>query len=291
VPPVSWLLWNVDLSEARMTNGSSDRVLLVDNGSLEPKSTLQLRELAAALAKRLGCRVDPTSLAHSSKVAAEALGGTPAELFEAAIDRSLVEGVEDIVVVPLFIGPSHAVIRVLPALLAERKKNFPGLRYAVAPPLFTKGDRRLAEILADHVQELIGDGERPRVAIVDHGSPNSAVTEVRDAIAAEVRELLGSSVNDVVPCSMERREEAEYDFNEPLLATLLARPEWSRGPTIVGMLFIGAGRHAGPDGDVAQICRAAAGGSDVVRISKLLGEHPKLIEILADRARSGMAAL
>src|SRR5215217_1687465 len=104
----------------------SSRVLLMDNGSLEPQSTLQLRRLASALADRLECRVDPVSLAHSAKIPAETLDGRPAELFEAAVDRGWREGVNDFLVLPLFVGPSHAVIRHVPALLAERAKTWRG---------------------------------------------------------------------------------------------------------------------------------------------------------------------
>ena len=83
-------------------------MLLVDNGSLEPESTLQLRRLAAELDRRLDCRVDPVSLAHSAKISADALEGRRAELFEAALDRGWREGVREFVILPLFVGPSHA---------------------------------------------------------------------------------------------------------------------------------------------------------------------------------------
>lgn len=265
----------------------SRRVLLVDNGSLEPASTLQLRRLAAELETRIGGRVEPVSLAHSEKIAAAELEGRPVELFEAALDRGIAEGVRECVVLPLFVGPSHAVTRHVPALIAERKKQFPELRVAMAEPLFVAGETRLAEILAAHIRELIVVvGERPRVAIVDHGSPNRAVTEVRDAVAAQVRAMLGDAVVEVAASSMERRPGAEFEFNEPLLANLLRRPEWRTGPVVVGMLFIAPGRHAGPDGDVAEICRAARGGGQGIRLTRLLGEHPLLGEILADRVRA-----
>lgn len=265
----------------------TDRVLLVDNGSLEPESTLRLREIASALALRLKCIVEPTSLAHSGKIPRERLNGDAAELFEAALDRVLAEGAESVVVVPVFIGPSHAVVRVLPSIVGERKTWFPSRRFAIAAPLYREGDLRLAEILADHVRESAGaSAPLPRIAVVDHGSPNAAVTHVRNAVAAELRVLLGKGVADVQPCSMERREGAEYDFNEPLLAKLLEKPDWSNGPTLVAMLFLFPGRHAGPEGDVAQICRAAVPTSSAVRMTKLLGQHPRLLEILEDRALS-----
>lgn len=257
----------------------------MDNGSLEPESTLQLRRLAAELDARLLCRVDPVSLAHSAKIPSDVLNGRPAELFEAALDRGWREGVNDFLVVPLFVGPSHAIMRHVPAILAERKKKSSSFRGRVTPPLFVPGDDRVARILVDHVREQIVPGERPRVAIVDHGSPNSEVTEVRNAVAARVREMLGDAVLEVRPCSMERREGVEYDFNEPVLASLLAKPGWKTEPLVIGMLFIAPGRHAGENGDVFQICQAARDGNIAgVKFTRLLGQHPLLMDILADRA-------
>jgi sirohydrochlorin ferrochelatase len=263
----------------------SERVLLMDNGSLEPESTLQLRRLAAELEIRLERRVDAVSLAHSAKIPPAVLNRRPAELFEAALDRGWREGVKDFLVLPLFVGPSYALTRHVPALLAERRKRSSSFRARLVSPLFTAGETRLAQILADHVREQIVAGERPRVAIVDHGSPNSGVTDVRDLVTNQVRDLLGETVLEVEGCSMERRDGAEYDFNDPLLASLLARPGWKDDPVVLGMLFIAPGRHAGREGDVAQICRGARNGGEAgLKLTRLLGEHPLLLDILVDRA-------
>lgn len=280
---------------------SPRRVLLMDNGSLEPASTLQLRAIARALAERLGWpgAVFPVSLAHSEKIPVESLEGRPAELFTAALDRGLREGIGEFVVVPQFVGPSHALTRHVPAALAERKKKFPALRATVTPPLFAPGELRLGEMLAEHVREQLGSGgERPRVAVVDHGSPASAVAEARDRVTAQVRALLGDAVGEVAACSMERQPGAAFAFNEPLIEALLTRPEWRSGPLIVAMLFIAPGRHAGRDGDVARIVRAARGkkggegdteAADV-RFTRLLGQNPRIVEILADRVRAAVGA-
>ena len=262
-------------------------MLLVDNGSLEPESTLQLRRLAAELDRRLDCRVDPVSLAHSAKISADALEGRRAELFEAALDRGWREGVREFVILPLFVGPSHALVRHMPGLLAEGSKRSSLYRWRIASPLFAPGDKRLAEIMVDHVRGQLLCGERPRVAIVDHGSPNAEVTAVRNAVAAEVKEMLGDAVVAVEPCSMERREGSEFDFNDPLLASLLTKSEWRTSSVIAALLFIAPGRHAGPNGDVAQICRTSqAGESTKIMLTPVLGQHPLLLDILVDRAAS-----
>jgi hypothetical protein len=126
------------------------------------------------------------------------------------------------------------------------------------------------------------------VAMVDHGSPVLELGTVRNMLAIEVGELLGKTY-EVTPCSMERREGAEFDFNEPLLEGLLEWKGWDSGDVIVAMQFLQPGRHAGPAGDVAKICRAAEARAPGLRthITALVGESPLLVEILADRLRDG----
>jgi sirohydrochlorin ferrochelatase len=265
---------------------NSRRVLLLDNGSLEPASTRQLRELAAALAARVGHAVEPVSLAHSARIPPDKLDGRPAELFGAALERCGREGVTDLAVVPLFVGPSHALTRVVPALMAERRKTFPRMRVRVAGPLQEAGETRLGGVVAELVREKILGGERPRVAVVDHGSPVRAVSEARDAIVAQVRALLGEAVAEVAACSMERRPGAEHDGNGPRLETLLAAPEWRSGPLVVALLFVAPGRHAGAEGDVVKICRRARGGLAEVAFTRVLGRHPRIVELLAERCRA-----
>jgi hypothetical protein len=267
------------------------RVLLLDNGSLEPASTRQLRELAQALAVRIGGTVEPVSLAHSAKISAGELDGRPAELFEAALGRCGREGVMELVVVPLYVGPSHALTRVVPAMIAAQRALTAQMRVKVAGPLQEAEETRLGEILAECVREKIGAGERPRVAVVDHGSPSRAVIDARNFVTDQVRVLLGDAVAEVAAASMERRAGAEFDFNEPLLETLLARPEWRAGPLIVALLFVAPGRHAGPGGDVEEICRRARGSLDGVSFTRVLGQHPRLIEILVDRIQAAVRAL
>jgi hypothetical protein len=87
---------------------------------------------------------------------------------------------------------------------------------------------------------------------------------------------------------MERREGSAYDFCEPLLARLLGQPRWNTGEVTVAMQFLLPGRHAGPAGDVATICREAettSSGALRTTMTGLVGEHPLLVDILADRWR------
>ncbi len=260
---------------------------LLDNGSLAPASVLRLREIARELARRIGAPVAPVSLLHSTGIAAEALGGVPAEIFESALLRRAAAGEGEFLVVPLFFGPSRALTVYLPERVQALRSRCPGLRVRLAPPLFAADDRRLARILADQVRAVGGGG---RVALVDHGSPVPEVAAVRETLAGQLRRELGGETV-VAGCCMERRPEAEYDFNGPRLADLLGQEGWRDAAVTVAQQFLLPGRHAGPDGDVAAICRRAASVHPRLhtRLTPLVGEHPQLVDVLADRWLAGRA--
>jgi len=276
--------------------------ILLDNGSLAPAATLALRGLAARLSTRLGLTVEPVSLLHSSGIAAEKLGGQPAEIIVPALERRLAAGQSEFVIVPLFFGPSRALTDYLPENLTRLRTRFPALQVRLAPPLHAANDGRLAQILADNVTAVLDAAASRasslpqetavRVALVDHGSPVAAVTAVRDELASQLATLLGPRVEAVAPCSMERRPEPAYDFNDPLLAKLLDSPPWSESRVIVALQFLAPGRHAGPEGDVAKICALAQTAHPALRTqsTSLVGTHPLLVEILADRWRAALAA-
>jgi sirohydrochlorin ferrochelatase len=268
-------------------------VLLVDNGSLEPAAVLRLRALADALGGRLGRTVEPVSILHADRVPAAQLGGRAAEVLEPALRRRLEAGVSDFVLVPLFIGPTRALSEFVPLAVERLRPEFPAFKLRVAEPLHGAGDDLLARILADQSMVVLpvdsATAGKVRVAVVDHGSPVRAVAAVRDQVAAQLAVRLRGRVAEVAPCSMERRPGSEYDFNEPLLGHLLATAPWNQGQVVVAHLFLLPGRHAGPGGDIAQICQAAekaSGGNLRITRTGLLGDHPLLLDVLHDRARS-----
>lgn len=271
---------------------ASPLTLLVDNGSLQPAATLALRELATKLGARLGESVEPVSLLHSSGIDPKLLDGKSAEILFPALERRLAGGRSDFIVVPLFFGPSQALTVYLPENIERVREKFPGLRVTVAPHLHASNDDRLARILADQVRHELSasnTGAGPvHVALVDHGSPVASVTAVRNELSAQLATQLGSGATVVAPCSMERRPEPAYDFCNPLLSQLLATSPWSESRVIVAMQFLLPGRHAGPDGDVAEICRQAEASHPKLRtqLTKLVAEHPLLVDILADRWRA-----
>ncbi len=266
------------------------RVFLVDNGSLRPSATLNLRRVAAALTEHTGTPVEAASLLHSNKVPAEDLDGEAARTLGPAATRAAKEGADDIVILPFFFGPSRALTGYLPERMGTLQERFPHVRVRVAQPLFRQEaqvDLRLAEILRDGVVETMPAEEKPAVVLVDHGSPIPEVTAVRNILAGQLSVLLNGHAARVAPASMERRDGDEYRFNEPLLENILDRPGFRDGPVVVSMLFLSPGRHAGDDGDVATICREARERNPGLRtaMTRLAGEHDTIVELLAERLK------
>lgn len=269
-------------------------VLLVDNGSLEPAATLALRSVAARLAVAAGCAVRPVSLLHSSAIAPALLGGHPAEILEPALRALAADGNLEVVVLPLFFGPSAALLDYVPGRVRHLRETWPGLRVRVAPCLVDAaqtGDQRVAIMLAERVRATAAENNFgwPAVAVVDHGTPQRAVNTVRELVAGQMREALGDFTRAVAGCSMERRPGPEFAFNEPLLGALLETKDFSTGEIIIARLFLQPGRHAGPGGDVEQICRAATARHPGMKIAltEPLGSHPGLIPILVERLEEG----
>ena len=270
--------------------------LITDNGSYRPEATLSLRSLAKRLSEKVGHHIHPVSLLHSTKISPDKLDGVPAETFEPFIEKKREEGFHRFLVTPMFFGPSAAIKEYMPQRVEEHiTTNWPELEVLIAPcvvePL-DDSDTRMAQILVD---QILATRDRegldsPAVAMVDHGAPRIKVTEVRNHLAAQVQRLLPKDeFPRVTPCSMERRDGEAYAFNEPLLEKVIGS-EGFQDEVIVSMLFASPGRHAGPGGDVAQICEEAAESHKNLRwhMTDLVAGHDGIIEILADRFQQGL---
>jgi len=267
-------------------------VLLVDNGSSRAASTLNLRRLAAALGERVGEEVHPVSLLHASKVSASELGGRPADTFEPFLRRQVARGVRDFLVLPLFFGRSGALTGFVPEKAEAVRSELGPFDLRLSDVLYPlpEGEPRLVQILHDNVLKT-GDAEAvapSRVVLVDHGSPLPQVTEVRRALAADLRERFGAGtvVDEAV---MERREGSEYDFNGELLEDVLRglAEEQRERQVVLAMLFLSAGKHAGTGGDIEQICGRVEADYPGFRAlpTPLVGSHPGLVDILESRYR------
>ena len=271
-------------------------VLLVDNGSHRAESTLSLRRIASALGKKADDQVHPVSLLHSTKVDPAELDGEPAQIFEPFLKRRLEEGVFSFLIVPFFFGHSAAIYEYLPQRVREMRASWPDLEVRVAPPMVQLDhaeDVEVAEILAELVMKTVAERglETPAVTLVDHGTPRVAVNRVRNHLAGQMRVVLESKVAVLEPSSMERREGAEYDFNEPLLENLLGQAGFDR-EVVLAMLFSSPGRHAGPGGDIARICEAAEARHEELRTfrSDLFATHPRVVDLLLRRLEEGLAS-
>ncbi|MEX1211337.1 MAG: CbiX/SirB N-terminal domain-containing protein [Balneolaceae bacterium] len=271
----------------------SRKIFLTDNGSLRPAATLNLRRVARLLSGKTGHRVEPVSLLHSSKVSPDKLDGIPAQTVGPTIREAASQGITDFVILPFFFGPSRAISDYLPRRVGQMREEIPDLRVRVAKPLVdleSPTDLRIARILRDQLMACSPKEGPASVILVDHGSPEPAVTAIRNVLAGQLSVLLDNSVR-VVPAAMERRDGSEYDFAGPLLEDLLGRTDTWPMPVTLSMLFLSPGRHAGPDGDVAAICRAAEerhpGLSTVM--SGLVGEHDAVVDVLADRLEKVLA--
>ena len=257
----------------------STRIILVDNGSYEPETTLSLRKLAGNVSELIGQTVQAVSVLHSQKVDATKLENQPALIFSDAVSAAQHDGVTDLIVLPLFIGPSRAITEFLPEQF--KLNSGPKMKMHIAATLYGS-DGILRKILID---QLVASGWKKgqgTILLCDHGSPAIEVTQVRNHLASEMRSELQLTSDELIACSMERRPGDEYAFNEPLLETALKK---AQGECVILMQFLLPGRHAGADGDVEQICKQHAPSGLKWKRSQLIGVHPELPSLLAMRYR------
>lgn len=268
-----------------MNESEQADILLVDNGSRRAASTLALRVIARALGDRVGRVVQPVSLQHADRVPASELDGQPALVLPRFLRERLEAGQRNFIVLPLFFGPSRALSGFIPEQVTALTAEFGAIRLHQAEVLcpLPRGEQLLADIVADNVAGL---GPADRVVVVDHGSPIPEVTAVRSWVAQALASRLpgAPAVEEAV---MERREASDYDFNGELLTERLGK---LNGRIVLAMLFLLPGRHAGPGGDIAEICAAAEQASPGLQVtpSPLVGEHPLLLNILQARLKDAL---
>lgn len=264
-------------------------ILLIDNGSKRPAATLYLRQIAESLQQQTGKAIHPVSLQHADAIDAAELDGTPANVLKAFVAEQLQQGECEFILLPLFFGRSRALTSFVPDVMQELQEEYGAFEYSLRQVLYPMpdGDPGLVDILYDNAvqaAELNGTNVR-NVVLVDHGSPVQRVTAVRNHLAQQLRQRFADEVS-LDEAVMERREGAEYDFNGPLLSDWLdEQAEKGIHSIIVLMQFLLPGRHAGPGGDVVEICDNAMQkhpGLQIV-ISPLIGEHPGIIEMLSSR--------
>jgi len=256
-PPrlLQWLLrslvarvWRLLVALYRRWRFAGANVVLIDNGSLRPGSTLGMRRIASLLATRVGAPVRVLSVRFSDRIDAAKLNGERAQVVSPATLQGRV------LVAPMFLGPSEAIGKDV----AQHMRAV-GSTGRILPPL-VRADETFADCLVTaclaRAALALRLSEPFRVVLVDHGSPVRAVSDMRRALAARLRLFLGARAAVVVDCSMERRPGPEFAFNEPLLENVFDLGGLDSGPVAVLPAFLFAGNHAGPGGDVQAILHA-----------------------------------
>jgi hypothetical protein len=225
---------------------------------------------------------------HSHKVDVKKLNNVPGVSMDSFFQSNKSANETELAFIPMFLGPSLAITDWLASKLHKWKGRDLGKRFAIADTIYRKGDNRIALALHDLVVKKIPSEFRNRayIILVDHGTPLPAVNQVREEVGFQLKGLLLESVSGFSTACMERRSGKEYDFNGPLLEDLLHQI-YSRGErsVILAQLFLTPGRHAGPGGDIASICKPFEElGMKILR-TPTLGDHPLMLEILVERFR------
>lgn len=262
-------------------------VALIDNGSLEPEAHRVLRSVAAQVSARAGMAVEAVSWKHSDRIPPSRLEPTAWTLAR-WYRRRHAEGKRDFLFVPFFLSTQGAIASALRRDLARLEAELGPARVRFSPGLADTG--ALAPILADRVRSAAAalGLRQPRVLLVDHGGPSRASAALRDAAAAALRAELGAEASIVAAASMESPAGDEFAFNRPLFAEQLGRGAFAGGPVLAAPLFLSPGRHAGPDGDLARLARAAEAAHPglSVHFTELVGTHPRTSEALGDALKS-----
>ena len=267
-------------------------VFLVDNGSVKQASYFNLKRIAGELSQRIGQAVTAAPLLHANKIPPDNPGGEKVEILEDLLRKAYLRGDREWCLLPLFFGPSGAIVDYLPRRLRLLAKLHPGFFCKLLHPLYrneSNGGSELVQIIGELTESVIAEHrlQNPALILVDHGSPRREVTLVRNVLAKGLARALEGRVRLTLASSLERRSGPKWDFNEPLLKRALDRQSVRRGDAVIAQMFIGPGRHAGPGGDIPRICAEAERRHAELKTyrTQLVGEHPKLIDLLEIRWR------
>jgi sirohydrochlorin ferrochelatase len=186
------------------------------------------------------------------------------------VRAALARGEREFVFVPFFISAQGAIGSALRSDLEKLQRELGEFSFTFTSGLAASG--ALGRIVAARVLATSASNalQNPPVIVVDHGGPSPESAALRDAIAREIGASAAASMEGIHP---------------PLLADELRRPEYADRDVVIALLFLAPGRHAGANGDVAQICRASPARC---HLTALVGDHPMAIEILAAALRAAL---
>lgn len=264
-------------------------ILLSDNGSVREHASRQLRKLAEQLSDRSGYIIHPVSLKHADRISADKLDGKPAQIFQPFIREQLAQGESEFIFLPLFFGETKALTSFVADEIKLLKQQFGEFKFDIAEVIYPlpAGEELLTQIIYEHIQSTTKQNNLPmsNIVLVDHGSPNPRVTEVRKHLAKTVQNMLPDECL-LEQAVMERREDKQYDFNGMLLRDwLLKKITEGEHSAVVILMFFLPGRHAGEGGDIVDICYSVMTEYPgfKISISPLITEHSGFISILLKR--------
>ena len=287
-------------------------IALIDNGSLEPAATINLRTVAAQISVQAAVNVQPVSWKHSDRVPAGRLDDEPAWTLEPWLQAQLAAGHTQFLFIPFFISAQGAIGSALRGDLEKLQATAAAttpFTFAFTGGLASAG--ALPPIVAARVRETVdlASLEFPPVIVVDHGGPSPASAELRNHVAAEVAKLLNPEPDEfmaprrtddegldlrptrfvVAAASMEGEAHAH---NRPLLAEQLRAPGFSSGSVVIALLFLSPGRHAGFGGDIAHICAAAEAEDAELQcdLTDLVGTHPLAVDALTEALQTALSS-
>lgn len=260
---------------------------LIDNGSLEPAATYNLRGVAESLSAATGVKVHPVSWKHSDRIAPDALRGECAQTLAKFIRMHVAGGEREFVFVPFFISAQGAIGSALRSDLEKLQRELAATPFGFT---FTDGlaaGGEIVRIVAERIREtiLVNSLLTPPVVVVDHGGPSAASATLRDELARGLSKELGTEIGYLAAASMEGE-------HPPLLADVLVRSEFTARYVVIAPLFLSPGRHAGPAGDIPRICReVATAGGNMTRyhFTGLVGTHPWAATALAAALRTTLS--
>ena len=257
-------------------------VALVDNGSLEPAAHRTLRGVATALSTRTGINVHPVSWKHSDRIREPEPGQVHAWTMAPFLRAMVALGQREFVFIPYFISPQGAIGSALFRDLEKLQRELGDFDFTFTDGLAARGV--LPAIVADRVRSCIKANEliTPPLIVVDHGGPSAESAALRDTLGAQIGGVLKDETARVAVTSMEGE-------HPPLLSDALRDEAFARGDVVVAPLFLSPGRHAGPNGDLARICRAAA--APRTHLTDLVGTHPLVVDSFADALRTTLSTL
>lgn len=283
-------------------------VALIDNGSLEPAAHRNLRAVAAALSQRTEVPVHAVSWKHSDRIAPNLLvepgpatrAGVnvpvPAPAWTVApfVRAMAALGQREFVFIPFFISAQGAIGSALRRDLEKLQPELGAdLTFTFTDGLATRG--AIPAIVADRIRSKRAELSLPAttpVIVVDHGGPSPTSASLRNQLAEQIRAELGNEVGPLAATSMEGEE---HPHNSPLLAEQLATPGFDHGDVVIAPLFLSPGRHAGADGDLAEIARAAEARLALpplhCHFTELIGTHARAVDTLARALHDNLLSL